>query len=233
VHKNYPNSNPERLRSFGRRKTHGLSDIQEEQLALTLDQIGVPQNIDLTSWIDDKKQSYHGIGLEIGFGDGEHFVARAKEFPDIFWIGCEPFINGIVKVADPYQSGEIPNIALHADDARMILDHLPDQCLSRAAILYPDPWHKNKHHKRRIVNPYLIKTLNRICMPNAMVQIASDIPNYINWTLDHFKKEVGFKLISDTPEKRQEAFSTWPGTKYEKKAIREGRTPQYLTYIKI
>lgn len=216
---------------FGRRKGRPLREQQAAAYADSLAGRGLdlsaPAPSDLTSLFDAPVKS---VRLEIGFGGGEHLLFRAKESPEIGLIGIEPFINGMAKVVSALSVTPLDNIRLYGDDAVHVLDWLPDASLDGIDLFYPDPWPKKRHWKRRFVGPDNLDRFARVLKPGAPFRFASDIDTYVNWTLQHchthpdFEWQAGSNLDWETP------YPGWPGTRYEAKALREGRTPAYLTF---
>ncbi|MDM7255249.1 MAG: tRNA (guanine(46)-N(7))-methyltransferase TrmB [Paracoccus sp. (in: a-proteobacteria)] len=165
------------------------------------------------------------IWLEVGFGGGEHMVAMAARYPDIGIIGCEPFINGVAMLLGKIRAAGVSNVSVHPGDARDLMDVLPDACIARAFLNYPDPWPKARHHRRRFVTPEHLIPLHRVMQPGAEFRVASDIPDYIRQTLEE-GPAAGFSLEYEGPR----AWDDWHSTRYEQKALREGRVPHYVTF---
>lgn len=165
------------------------------------------------------------LWLEIGFGGGEHMVHMARRYPDVRLIGCEPFVNGIAMALGRMREAPVANLRLHPGDARDLFDVLPVGCLERVFLNYPDPWPKARHHRRRFVTPEHLLPLARCCAPGAEFRIATDIPDYVRQALEEVPR-AGFRLVaqSTTP------WEDWLSTRYEKKALREGRVGHYLTF---
>lgn len=165
------------------------------------------------------------LWLEVGFGGGEHLVHMAALYPQAFLIGAEPFVNGIAMLLGKIRAAGVTNLALHPGDVRDLFDVLPPSSIARAFLNYPDPWPKRRHHRRRFVTQDHLVPLARVMQPGAAFRVATDIPDYVRQA----RLEVpaaGFLPVSDggTP------WEDWPSTRYEQKALREGRTPHYLTF---
>ena len=173
------------------------------------------------------------IRLEIGFGGGEHLLHRAKASPEIGFIGVEPFVNSMAKMLGILEAEALENIRVHDDDAVQVLDWLPDASLDRIDLLYPDPWHKKKHWKRRFVSTVNLDRFARVLKPGDRFGFASDIDSYVNWTLQHIADHQSFEWRAETANDWREPWGDWPGTRYEAKAIREGRTPCYLEFERL
>jgi tRNA (guanine-N7-)-methyltransferase len=173
------------------------------------------------------------IRLEIGFGGGEHLRSEAARFPQIGLIGVEPFVNGMAKMAAALAAQPLGNIRLFDADATLLLDWLPDASLSRIDLLYPDPWPKRRHWKRRFVSARNLDRMVRVLHPGATFRFASDIADYVNWTLLHMRAHPAFTWEACEAEDWREAWDGWPGTRYEAKALREGRAPAYLRFRRL
>lgn len=170
------------------------------------------------------------VWLEVGFGGGEHLSWQADENRDVNFIGCEPFLNGIAKLLADIDEKDLAHVRIHDDDARDVLETLPDASIDRAFLLFPDPWHKTRHHKRRFVNPENLDHLARVMTDGAEFRVASDIPHYCRWTLREIRKHGVFEWQAACADDWRIRPDDWPGTRYEAKAIREGRTPAYLSF---
>jgi len=165
------------------------------------------------------------VWLEIGFGGGEHMVHMAQRYPHVRLIGCEPFVNGIAMALGRLREASVANLRLHPGDVRDLFDVLPEACLERAFLNYPDPWPKTRHHRRRFVTPEHLLPLARCMAPGAEFRVATDIPDYMRQALDEVP-QAGFTLSG----LRAEPWDDWHSTRYEKKALREGRLPAYATF---
>lgn len=227
------NPDPSRRNFYGR--THGktLRSSQKTYLAEDLDRLrlrGVmrDENPDRTPL--DLAAAFPGTGplwLEVGFGGGEHMVHMAARNPGIRLIGCEPFVNGIAMLLGKIRAAGVTNLAIHPADVRELFDVLPDACLSKVFLNYPDPWPKARHHRRRFVNPDYLLPLARVTAPGAEFRVATDIPDYVRQTLEEVPP-AGFTL--ERQAGLGEAWDDWISTRYEQKALREGRDPHYLTF---
>jgi len=170
------------------------------------------------------------IWLEIGFGGGEHMIAMAATHPEVGIIGCEAFVNGVAMLLSGIERAGIRNIAVHAGDARDLIEVLPDASVTRVFLLYPDPWPKRRHHKRRFVSAENLGQLARVLAPGGLLRIATDIDDYVRHTQEEVSRDGRFALHGMGPER--EPWPGWPGTRYESKALREGRKPKYLSFLK-
>ena len=177
------------------------------------------------------------IVLEIGFGGGEHLFHRAMLHPEIGFIGCEPFVNGMAKAARSVEEKKLTNIRFYDEDATDLLNWLPAESLSRIDLLYPDPWPKKRHWKRRFLNADNVSRFYRLLKTGGEFRFASDIESYVNWGLRHvldFKpgEGGGFNWTAQMPADWNDPWDEWISTRYEQKAIREGRKPAYFIFAK-
>lgn len=220
---------------FGRRQGKRLRNNQLTRIkmllpALNID-LNIPPPLDLTSLFSSKVKE---VRLEIGFGGGEHLLHEMEYFPQIGFIGIEPFINGIAKIlmsleqCKQHQS----HLRLYNDDATHLLDWLPNASIDGIDLFYPDPWPKKKHWKRRFVNVKNLNRFSRILKTGKKFRFASDIDSYVNWTLYHCIHHDSFEWDAQSPKDWKKPYPLWLGTRYEAKALREGRVPTYLTFIK-
>ena len=172
------------------------------------------------------------VWLEVGFGKGEHLAAQAKTNTDVGIIGCEPFLNGVSGLIDHMDRENLSNVRFYMDDARLLMDALPDGFLSRAFILFPDPWPKKRHHKRRIVSPGNVQALSRLLKDNAELRIATDHNDYCSWILARLMENEDFIWQDEGPDSWHKRTEDWPATRYEKKALEVGRKSTYMTFIR-
>jgi tRNA (guanine-N7-)-methyltransferase len=173
------------------------------------------------------------IGLEIGFGGGEHLVAEAAKHARMGFIGCEPFVNGMAKALALIEAQRIDSIRLHFGDAADLLAWLPSSSLARVDLLYPDPWPKRRHWKRRFVQAASIAALGRVLRPGGEFRFVTDWPDYAEWTLARLVRS---PLFCWTAEKADDWREPWPGftsTRYEAKAKEAGRVPCYLVFRRV
>ena len=170
------------------------------------------------------------VRLEIGFGGAEHLLHRAAEAPDVGFIGVEPFVDGLAKGVSGIERLGLKNVRVFGDDATLLLDRLPQGAIAAVDLLYPDPWPKTRHWKRRFVSDRNLARLARVLKPGALFRFASDIDSYVAWTLSHIARSADFDWTAERAADWREPFLGWPGTRYETKAIREGRHGTYLTF---
>lgn len=218
---------------FGRRKAKPLKPAQQR----AHDQVVPGLLVDITREAPKSASCLFShqpekVVLEIGFGGGEHFVHRAGLHPEAGFIGCEPFINGMAKAARDIAANSLTNVRLYNEDATELLQWLPDACLDRIDLLYPDPWPKKRHWKRRFLNSPNLQQFHRLLIPGGEFRFASDMDSYVNWALRHAFDHGGFGWRAKTATDWQRPWEEWISTRYEQKAIREGRKPCYLIFEK-
>jgi tRNA (guanine-N7-)-methyltransferase len=225
-----PVAPPERKRLlYGRRRgrplrtgQRGLVDGLLPRVALALPESGT---LDTATLFDFPPAD---IWVEIGFGGGEHLAAQAAAHRDIGMLGCEVFENGIVKLLTEMQRIALTNIRILSDDARLLLAALPAESVGRAFILFPDPWPKMRHHKRRIVSTETLDTLGGLMKDGAELRIATDDLGYLEWMLAVVTTHRDFAWLAEGPADWRERPADWPPTRYEAKAIAAGRRPYFL-----
>ncbi len=165
------------------------------------------------------------LWLEVGFGGGEHLVGMAAANPDVFMVGCEPFVNGVAMLLGKVRKAGVSNLMIHPGDVRDLFEVLPVACVQKAFLNYPDPWPKARHHRRRFVTPGYLASLAHVMLAGAEFRVATDIPDYVRQTLEEVPK-AGFDLV----EQSDQPWADWISTRYEQKALREGRPPHYVTF---
>jgi tRNA (guanine-N7-)-methyltransferase len=216
---------PEYLRSYGRRRGRKLSETRARTLdaglarfALHLPDEGL---LDWRACFPNLRE----LWLEIGFGGGEHLAAQAAAHPDVAFIGCEPFIDGLAALCARIAAQGSDNIRIWPEDARAVVARLPDRAVARAFILFPDPWPKARHHKRRLIQPAFLDALARVLARGAALRVATDDAAYLEHILEVLPPHPAFALRAkgDRP-------ADAPETRYEAKARAAGRTPVYLQF---
>lgn len=173
------------------------------------------------------------VWLEIGFGAGEHMVATAVANPAVGLIGAEPYINGVAALLSRIDRAGVVNLSVFAGDARDLIEVLPAGSIGRVFLNYPDPWPKTRHHKRRFVSPENLNALKRIMAPGAELRLATDIADYARHALEAVHAEPGLVWTARSPEDWRQPWPEWPSTRYEQKALKEGRRPIYLRFTRI
>jgi tRNA (guanine-N7-)-methyltransferase len=174
------------------------------------------------------------IEIEIGYGGGEHLARMASTNPTTGYIGCEVFSGGIAKLLEAADDLDLRNLRLFTDDALKLLVKLPPASLNAAYLLYPDPWPKSRHHKRRFISPTTLGELARVLKPGSVFRFATDIEDYANWTLAHIVRSPDFRFAPARPGIWHEPYPGWQPTRYEEKARLEGRmTSFYLEFERL
>lgn len=216
---------------YGRRKGKAFKPHQAKLYAALLPKLAIdleqapPENL-----AELFVHNPTSIVLEIGFGGAEHLIHRAKLHPEIGFIGCEPFINGMAKALASIEREGLSNIRLYNDDATQLLDWLPDSQIDRIDLLYPDPWPKKRHWKRRFVSQKNLSRIHKVIKSAGEFRFASDIDTYVNWTLQHTHAHGGFEWTAKKASDWHEPWEEWYSTRYEQKAIREDRPPTYMIF---
>ena len=182
------------------------------------------KKIKLSEIFDEK-----AVWLEIGFGGGEHLIHQASLYPDIGFIGCEPYQNGVAKLMAKLSANPCQNIKLYDGDVRNIFDVLVKNSISNVFLLYPDPWPKKKHHRRRFVTQEFLAPLYEVMKPGSILRIATDIEDYVRQALLEVPN-AGFQWLAKDASDWRTPWQDWVSTRYEIKALKERRTPYYLTF---
>ena len=220
---------------YGRHKGKALRPAQERDMAellpkLSLGPVSWDDNPDRTLLDFDALFGAREVWLEIGFGGGEHLAHLASSHPGRAFIGCEPYVNGVAMALGKIRQAGLQNVKIYDGDARDLFDVIPDGALSRVYLLYPDPWPKARHHRRRFVNPEFIDPLAAKMKPGAELRMATDIEDYVRQTLEVVAQHPAFDWLAERPSDWRAPWSNWISTRYEKKALREGRKPHYLRF---
>jgi tRNA (guanine-N7-)-methyltransferase len=222
---------PERSHFWGRSKGKKLRQEQTRVMAEWLPRLLIPLEKDETLSFDGLFPfSPRAHRLEIGFGGGEHLLKRALENPDIGFIGCEPFVNGMAKLVMDIDRLKPKNIRLFDRDAMILLKRLPQACFESIDLLYPDPWPKRRQRKRRFVSPLSLELMAAAIQPGGRFCFASDIDDYVGWTLQRILASPDFEWSAMHPDIWTKPYDGWVQTRYEAKAFEEGRTTAYLTF---
>ena len=221
-----------KIRLYGRRQGRALKPLHHH----LLDVVFPKYQLSLTDQsVDDFLKSTvknQELSLEVGFGGGEHLAAQALLFPHRFFIGCEPFINGLISLVQQIEEKNIENVKVIQGDARILMTKLSDHSLKSAYILFPDPWPKKRHFKRRLIQAEVLSELWRALEDNGRIYIATDHACYLSWILDKFAADERWQLELEGRSNIYErpAVETWPMTRYEQKSGE--RQPAFLVYRK-
>jgi len=222
---------------YGRTKGKALNAAQyryldEDLPRLSLAGITFAENPERNTLDIGELSGGRRVWLEVGFGGGEHLVHQALKNPDVQFLGVEPYLNGMAMLLGKIRKAGVDNIKLYMGDARNLLDVLPYNSINKAFLLYPDPWPKLRHHRRRFVTPEHLIPLSKCLKSGAEFRVATDIEDYVRQTLIEVPK-VGFEWLSEGPEDWRTPWADWISTRYELKALREDRTPHYMTFSKL
>ncbi len=224
-------SHPRELRSFGRRRGRGLSARQASLIERVLPRVGLDLSIPCPPSLQALfERSVSEVWLEIGFGGAEHLIWQAAQNPSVGLIGCEVFEDGVVKALAAIEERGLANVRLAVEDARDVLRWLPEASLQRVFVLFPDPWPKRRHLKRRLISGHLFALLSRVMAPGAELRIATDIGDYARTMLLALHEQQGFVWQATSPGDWRRRAPDWPGTRYEAKAIAEGRRCYYFRF---
>ena len=207
----------------GRRRGKKLRAGQQSLLETLLPRLALalpvaPAKIDLAEAFGGSLPP-DGVWLEVGFGAGEHLVWQAEQNPGVGLIGCEPYLNGVAKCLAHIERVGLTNVRLFTDDARLLMAALPARSLSRAFVLFPDPWPKTRHHKRRFVQRDNLDRLAELMLPGAELRLATDDPSYLPWMVEHACQHPAFEWLAERPADWRARPSDWPPTRYEAKEI--------------
>ncbi len=223
----------QRRKVWGRRQPRPLKDTQKRLIEELYPQIKIDLIPGETIVPSKLFPDLSRFNLEIGFGGGEHLSWRAQQSSDIGFIGCEPFITGVANLLGDMEEHRITNIRLVNDDARLLTSALPDECMERIYILFPDPWHKKRHNKRRIVHDETIGDFSRILKMGGELIMATDIAEYGEWMQEVLSKRPELEPQTGARTSLHERPEPWPLTRYEQKGIDAGRQAIFLVYKKL
>jgi len=218
------NKNCEYLPSFGRRVGRKIRSQKQFLLDDVLPAL-------LISNPKEYVQKHNKIWLEIGYGCGEHLAHRAKNNPDVSFIGCEVYAHGIAALVQEVSDEKIQNISLFTEDARLLIDDLPDKSVDRVFILFPDPWPKRRHYKRRIINQETLDKLHRILKDDGRLNLATDHPEYARWMLAHIIHHDKFHWLANKPDDWKTPPKGHIKTRYEEK-LKADHPPVFLNFKK-
>jgi tRNA (guanine-N7-)-methyltransferase len=215
---------------FGRRKGHRLRPRQAALFEALLPKLALDLSLPAPADLRSLFSGVDEVRLESGFGGGEHLIAEAERNPRVGFIGVEPFVNGMAKALSAIDARGLKNIRLHHGDATDLLAWLPAASLSRVDLLYPDPWPKRRHWKRRFVQESTLAQIARVIRPGGEFRFVSDIADYTAWTLARVLRSTDFVWTAERADDWRRPWPDFPGTRYEAKAKRAGRAPCYLTF---
>lgn len=216
------------MRSFGRIKSRPIKPRQAALMDSLLPQIRCPAEA-----FDPRrlKPDAEAVWLEIGFGGGEHMAAQAARTPGTLILGAEPFQNGVASALRHLDEQGLQNVRLHDGDVRDLMARLPDACLDRVFILFPDPWPKARHNKRRLVQAELIADLARLMKPGARLRFATDWADYADWTLERFAASPHFAWDAERADDWRKPPADHITTRYEEKGLGDC-APVFLDFVR-
>ncbi len=219
-------------RLYGRRQGHKLRQGQAALVEELRPALEIPEGtVDVAGLFGDAAP--HPLEFEIGFGAGEHLAGQARMRPDHRFIGCEPFLNGVVGALNHVRDGDLTNVRLPMGDALEVLERLPDASLSRAYLLHPDPWPKARHAKRRMMNHGPLDVIAAKLKPGCEFRLGTDDPTYCRWSMMVMNQRRDFVWQAGTARDFQVRPDDWPETRYERKARRQGHEVWYFRYIRV
>jgi tRNA (guanine-N7-)-methyltransferase len=218
------------LRSFGRIKSRPIKPRQAGLLDTLLPRIA----LDLSAPLDPTrlKPDAAATWLEIGFGGGEHLAAQAGRHPDVLLLGAEPFLNGAASALRHIDEQALDNVRLHVGDARDLLAVLPDASLARVFIMFPDPWPKARHHKRRLVQPEFVTEIVRVLKPGGRLRFATDWADYANWALERWQASPDLAWSAERADDWRTPPADHVTTRYEEKKLGD-IAPVFLDFVKV
>jgi len=221
-------------RLFGRRKGRPLRKRRTELLDTVLPTLDIPvpkpgERVDPQGLF---AKPVRDVWLEVGFGSGHHLAWQALHNPEVGFIGAEPFVNGVAALLGLVDEDKLDNVRVLPDDARPLLDALPDASVGRAFVLFADPWPKKRHNDRRFIGPENLPRLARVLKDGAELRLASDDMGLVRWMLEHTLKHPDFLWTARVPSDWRVRPADWPPTRYEEKAIAAGRKPVFLRFIR-
>lgn len=217
---------------YGRRQDKPLKPRQERVMRELLPRVAMPDPAAGPFDLDALFPRAEDIELEIGFGGGEHLAWQAAQKTRAGFIGAEPFINGVAKLLVKIEDEGLANVRVHFGDARPLMEALPPASLARLYVLHPDPWPKKRHYKRRMISPWFFGEAARLIKPGGELRVASDVPDYVRWTLMHAQDAPSFVWLAERAADWREPPPDWPKTRYEAKGRDQGRPPAYLRFAR-
>ena len=224
---------------YGRKRGKKLSKLQEHYILtylpkIALDKVSFGENpnrskLELTEIFDEN----YPICLEIGFGGGEHLLSIAKKNKNVGFIGCEPYINGVAMLLPRLFKEDLKNVRIYMGDARMLFEVLPDCSITNLFLLFPDPWPKARHKKRRFISKENLNVLKRVLKLDGLIFIATDVGDYAKHVLETFNQAGNFEWLAESANDWRHPWKDWERTRYYLKAEKSGRETIFLTFRKV
>lgn len=215
---------------YGRQAGKPLRAKQARLMEELLPQVAAPDPLKGPIVLKGLFPKAEEVWLEVGFGGGEHLAWHAARHPRFGFIGAEPFLNGVARLLVHIDDEDLQNVRVHYGDARPLIEALPSGALSRIFVLHPDPWPKKRHFKRRMISPWFFAEAARLLKSGGELRVASDIEDYIRWTLMHAQNAPEFEWTAERSRDWKKRPDDWPQTRYEAKALKEGRPAAYLIF---
>lgn len=217
------------LRSYGRLKSRPIKPRQAALVEVRLPELRIPPGpLSPRDLMPAARETW----LEIGFGGGEHMAAQAARAPDVLILGAEPFLNGVASAVRHIDEQGLTNVRLQDGDVRELIARLPDACLARVFILFPDPWPKARHHKRRLVQPDTVAELARLLRPGGRLRFASDVAHYVDWALEAISANPAFAWTAERPDDWRTPPADHITTRYEEKRLGDC-APVFLDFVRV
>ena len=216
-------------RFYGRRQGRPLRKEALHLMDNLLPKLRLTDEQDLTQAFGND----HPLWLEIGFGGGEHLAFQAEQNPDVNIIGVEPFVNGVASLLKRLAANGARNVRIHPADVRPFLPAMPEGAFTRIFVLFPDPWHKSRHNKRRLLQLETLNHFARLLKPGGQLRLATDDVGYLRWILERMMGHPAFDWQVNGPAQWRQRPADWPPTRYEQKGLENGRVPTYLQFLRL
>jgi tRNA (guanine-N7-)-methyltransferase len=215
---------------YGRRRGKKLRPQQTALLTHQLPQLAISEGDSIIDMQSLFVGSVSQLWLEIGFGGGETLVQAACRRPEIGFIGCEPFINGVAKALSLITARQLGNIRLYVGNAATLIDRMPACCLAGVNLFYPDPWPKRRHRERRFISDVTLRHLARVMQVGSELRLVTDMDDYSGWVLARILRSPHFKWRAQSAKEWLQPWVDWTPTRYEQKALQDGRPPAYFVF---
>lgn len=221
---------------YGRRRGHKLRPGRQRLVDRKLPDLRFPGPEDgpetVASACAELRRAYEDVWLEIGFGAGENLADQAQRHPEIGFIGCEPFENGVASLVAAADRAALEKLRIFDNDVRLLLPMLPAEFVGRVFVLFPDPWPKRRHRRRRMISSSVLAELARIMRDDAELRFATDHMEYARWTLEHLVNHRAFSWDATGPDDWRRRPDDAAATRYEMKAIAANRDCVHLSFTR-